>query len=47
MRGARVLDGASVALRLIGVRRSPIINDVKPEWRRRYELAFPDRLAGA
>ncbi|HYA73778.1 MAG TPA: 2OG-Fe(II) oxygenase [Roseiarcus sp.] len=30
-----------------GVRRSLIINYVKPEWRSRHELAFPDRLAGA
>ncbi|MGD0186545.1 MAG: hypothetical protein ABSC25_15020 [Roseiarcus sp.] len=30
-----------------GVRRSLIINDVKPEWRSRHELAFPDRFAGA
>ena len=30
-----------------GVRRSLIVNYVKPEWRSRHELAFPDRLAGA
>ncbi|MGO4869057.1 MAG: 2OG-Fe(II) oxygenase [Roseiarcus sp.] len=30
-----------------GVRRSLIINYVKPEWRSRHELAFPDRFAGA
>ncbi len=30
-----------------GVRRTLIINYVKPEWRSRHELAFPDRLAGA
>jgi len=29
-----------------GVRRSLIVNYVKPEWRARHELAFPDRLAG-
>jgi hypothetical protein len=29
-----------------GVRRSLIVNYVKPEWRNRHELAFPDRLAG-
>ncbi len=29
-----------------GVRRSLIVNYVKPEWRSRRELAFPDRLAG-
>jgi hypothetical protein len=29
-----------------GVRRSLIVNYVKPEWRSRHELAFPDRLAG-
>jgi trehalose utilization protein len=26
-----------------GVRRSLIVNYVKPEWRSRHELAFPDR----
>ena len=30
-----------------GVRRSLIINYVKPEWRSRRELAFPNRLAGS
>ncbi len=30
-----------------GVRRSLIINYVKPEWRSRHELAYPDRAAGA
>jgi len=30
-----------------GVRRSLIINYVRPEWRSRHELAFPDRPAGA
>ena len=30
-----------------GVRRSLIINYVKPEWRSRHELAYPDRTAGA
>ncbi len=30
-----------------GVRRSLIVNYVKPEWRGRHELAFPDRLAAA
>ncbi len=30
-----------------GVRRSLIVNYVKPEWRSRHELAFPDRLAAA
>ncbi len=30
-----------------GVRRSLIVNYVKPEWRSRHELAFPDRLAGS
>ncbi len=30
-----------------GVRRSLIVNYVKPEWRNRHELAFPDRMAGA
>jgi hypothetical protein len=30
-----------------GVRRSLIVNYVKPEWRSRHELAFPDRFAGA
>ena len=30
-----------------GVRRSLIINYVKPEWRARHELAYPDRPAGA
>ena len=29
-----------------GVRRSLIVNYVKPEWRAREELAFPERLAG-
>jgi hypothetical protein len=29
-----------------GVRRSLIVNYVKPEWRSRHELAYPDRLAG-
>jgi hypothetical protein len=29
-----------------GVRRSLIVNYVKPEWRSRHELAFPDRTAG-
>jgi hypothetical protein len=29
-----------------GVRRSLIVNYVKPEWRSRHELAFPDRPAG-
>jgi hypothetical protein len=28
--------------RIIGVRRSLIVNYVKPEWRSRHELAFPD-----
>lgn len=30
-----------------GVRRSLIVNYVKPEWRSRHELAYPDRTAGA
>ena len=30
-----------------GVRRSLIINYVRPEWRSRHELAYPDRAAGA
>ena len=30
-----------------GVRRSLIVNYVKPEWRARRELAFPDRPAGS
>ena len=30
-----------------GVRRSLIINYVKPEWRSRHELAYPNRTAGA
>ena len=30
-----------------GVRRSLIVNYVKPEWRSRHELAYPDRAAGA
>ncbi len=30
-----------------GVRRSLIVNYVKPEWRSRNELAFPDKFAGA
>jgi len=29
------------------VRRSLIVNYVKPEWRSRHELAFPERFAGA
>ncbi len=29
-----------------GVRRSLIVNYVKPEWRNRHELAFPERMAG-
>ncbi len=29
-----------------GVRRSLVVNYVKPEWRNRHELAFPDRSAG-
>jgi hypothetical protein len=29
-----------------GVRRSLIVNYVKPEWRSRHELAFPDRVVG-
>ena len=32
--------------RIDGVRRSLIVNYVKPEWRNRHELAFPDRSAG-
>ncbi len=32
---------------IVGVRRSLIVNYVKPEWRSRHELAFPDRLAGS
>lgn len=28
---------------IVGVRRSLIVNYVKPEWRARHELAFPDR----
>jgi hypothetical protein len=32
---------------IVGVRRSLIVNYVKPEWRSRHELAFPDRFAGA
>ena len=32
---------------IVGVRRSLIINYVKPEWRSRHELAYPDRTAGA
>jgi len=31
---------------IAGVRRSLIVNYVKPEWRSRHELAFPDRAAG-
>jgi hypothetical protein len=31
---------------IVGVRRSLIVNYVKPEWRSRHELAFPDRRAG-
>ena len=27
-----------------GVRRSLIVNYVKPEWRARHELAFPDQV---
>lgn len=30
-----------------GVRRSLIVNYVKPEWRSRHELAYPDRTVGA
>jgi len=30
-----------------GVRRSLIVNYVKPEWRSRHELAYPDHAAGA
>ena len=30
-----------------GVRRSLIVNYVKPEWRSRAELAFPEKFAGA
>lgn len=30
-----------------GVRRSLIVNYVRPEWRARHELAFPERYAGA
>jgi len=30
-----------------GVRRSLIVNYVKPEWRSRHELAFPDRPIGS
>ena len=30
---------------IVGVRRSLIVNYVKPEWRSRQELAFPDRPA--
>ena len=30
-----------------GVRRSLIVNYVKPEWRARHELAFPEKFAGA
>ena len=29
--------------RIAGVRRSLIVNYVKPEWRSRHELAFPDQ----
>jgi hypothetical protein len=29
------------------VRRSLIVNYVKPEWRSRHELAYPDHAAGA
>ena len=29
-----------------GVRRSVIINYVKPEWRARHELAYPDQPVG-
>jgi hypothetical protein len=32
---------------IYGVRRSLIVNYVKPEWRNRHELAFPDRPAAA
>ena len=31
---------------IVGVRRSLIVNYVKPEWQARHELAFPDRPAG-
>jgi len=31
---------------IAGVRRSLIVNYVKPEWRSRHELAFPDRPIG-
>jgi len=29
------------------VRRSLIVNYVKPEWRARHELAYPERTAAA
>ena len=32
---------------IAGVRRSLIVNYVKPEWRSRHELAYPDHAAGA
>lgn len=32
---------------IAGVRRSLIVNYVKPEWRSRHELAFPDRPIGS
>ena len=31
---------------IVGVRRSLIVNYVRPEWRSRHELAYPDRAAG-
>ena len=33
--------------RIVGVRRSLIVNYVAPDWRSRHELAFPERSAGS
>lgn len=33
--------------KIVGVRRSLIVNYVRPEWRNRHELAFPESFAGA